>query len=432
MPELNKQEIRSAELQEVMSEIPGSFLKWGLILFFAIIMSVVAVSYFISYPVVVTAPVLVTTQNSPAGLVAKSGGKIAELFVHNEENVSEKQPVALIANSALYNNVLTIVSFLDTLTGAADWQKNVTAMNIPSDLSLGEIQSSYLSFLSAWRQYKEYLKQAYIPSKLELLEKQIARQEEYTLELLNQKRLSEEDLQLVFNSFNRDSLLYIRSSYSISVNEFERSKQALLQRKVSFSSLKGSIKNNESATLRMRESQLDLQVQFEKEILQYQLNLNEAFQLLQVSVDQWKEKYLIESPINGKITFIRFWNENQVIKAGEILATVIPENGINIIARAVVPIAGLGRVKVGQQVNIKLSGFPYMEFGVIKGRIKSLSLVPVEGGYIAEIELITGMRSTYNRNISFIQEMDGTADIITEETRLIYKFIKPLQVLFSK
>lgn len=431
MAELNKQEIQSPELQEVMSEIPGSFLKWGLFLFFAILMSIVIVSYFISYPIVITAPVLITTQNSPAGLVAKSGGKIAELFVHNEEDVDEKQPVALIENPATYSDVIVIGSFIDTLKGNSDWQKNITAHDLPSDLSLGEIQSSYTRFRSAWQQFKEYLKQAYIPAKLGLLEKQIIKQEEYTAELTYQKRLSEEDLQLVHNSYERDSLLFKKSSCSISVNEYEQSKQALLQSQVSFSSLKGSIKNNESATLRMRETRLDLQVQFEKESHQYRLDLDEAFQLLQVAIDQWIEKYLIESSTKGKITFTSFWNKNQVIKAGEILATVIPEDGSKIIVRARVPASGLGRVKVGQEVNIKLSGFPYMEFGVIKGRIKSLSLVPVEGGYIAEIDLINGMRSNYNRDISFIQEMDGKADIITEENRLIYKFINPLKALLK-
>lgn len=93
------------------------------------------------------------------------------------------------------------------------------------------------------------------------------------------------------------------------------------------------------------------------------------------------------------------------------------------------PASGLGRVRAGQEVNIKLSGFPYMEFGVIKGRIKALSLVPVEGTYIAEIDLLNNMRSTYNRTLNFIQDMDGTADIITEESRLIYKFIRPLQAM---
>ncbi len=425
MAELNKQEIQSPELQEVMSEIPGSFLRWGLLLFFAIIIILVSVSFFIRYPVLVTAPVTITTFNSPASLVSKSGGKITELFVSNEEIVNEKKPVALIENPAHYQDVITIDSFLDSLKGGSDWHNIITTQELPSDLSLGEIQSYFTRFGTTWEQLSEYLKQAYIPSKLVLLDKQIFKQEEYTTELMTQKRLSEEDLRLQMHSYERDSLL--KSSLSISISELEKSKQVLLQRESAFSSLKASIKSNESAILRMKETRLDLEVQFEKETHKYRLDLDEASQLLQVAIDQWVEKYVIESPIQGKITFTSFWNKNQVIKAGEILATVIPEDGSKIIVRARVPVSGLGRVKVGQQVNIKLSGFPYMEFGMIRGRIKSLSQVPVEGFYIAEIDLINGMNSNYNRKIGFIQEMDGTADIITEKTRLIFKFINPIK-----
>ena len=431
MSEINKQEIRSPELQEVMSEIPGSFLKWGLFLFFAIILAILGVTWFINYPNIVTAPVTITTFNSPASLIAKSGGKIERLIVSNEENVKEKQPVAIIENTARYDDVKLLGSFIDSLKETPDWQKNILKSIPPANLSIGEIQSSYSRFITLFQQFKEYLVQAYIPSKLSLLEEQIKKQEEYTAELLNQKRLSEEDLQLEINSYKRDSQLFFKSSYSISVNEFEQSKQALLQKQSSYSSLKASIKNNESSTLRMKETRLDLQVQLEKELHQYRLDLDEGFQLLNVAMDQWKEKYLIESPVRGKITFTSFWNENQVIKAGEILATVIPEDRSRIIIRANVPASGLGRVRVGQEVNIKLSGFPYMEFGVIKGKIRSLSLVPANDVYIAEIDLVNGMRSTYNIELSFISEMTGTADIITDNSRLIYRLIKPLKAIME-
>ncbi len=427
MAELNKQEIQSPELQEVMSEIPGSFLKWGLFLFFAIILSIVAVSYFINSPSIVTAPVTITSYNSPAPMIAKSGGKLSKLFVNNEEHVSEKQPIALIQNTAEWVHIEQVDYFSDSIKQISEWENIVTNKIPPSQLSLGEVQNSYSKFLSLFLQFKEYMSQLYIPSKLFLLEKQIARQEEYILELKNQEQLSKEDLQLTLNSYQRDSNLYLKSNYSISINQLEKSKQTLLQKQVSFSSLKSSIKNNETSTLKMKETRLDLQVQLSKEIQQYKLGLDEAFQLLQYSVDQWKEKYLIESPINGKITFTSFWNVNQIIKAGEVFATVIPEDPSRIIVRASVPVSGLGRVKVGQDVKIKLSGFPYMEFGVINGRIKSLSLVPVDNAYIAEIDLVSGMKSTYNRDIGFISEMTGTADIITENSRLINKFIKPIK-----
>ena len=412
-----------------MSGIPGSFLKWGLLMFFAIIMAILMASWFVNYPTVVTAPVTITTYNSPASLVARSTGKIERLLAGNEEYVLTTQPVAVIENTAHFEDVETLMLFLDSLKKDPQWIDKISQYYPPASLSIGEIQSSYLRFMNIFNQYKEYLQQGYIQSKLWLLEEQIKRQEEYTRELLVQRRLSEEDLQLERNSYLRDSILFYRGNYPISVNEFEKSKQSLLQRQSAFSSLKASIKSNESSMLRMKESHLDLQIQLEKELYQYRVDLEESFQLLGVAIEQWKEKYLIASPVDGKITLTTFWNENQVVKAGEILATVIPEDKRMIIIRADIPATGVGRVSPGQEVNIKLSGFPYLEFGMIKGKIRSLSLVPANDVYIAEIDLVSGMRSTYNIDLNFISEMTGTADIITENSRLIYRFIKPLKAL---
>lgn len=431
MPEIDKHEIRSPELQEVMSEIPGRFLRWGLFLFFGIILAILGVTWFINYPDIVTAPVTITTYNSPAPLVAKSGGKIEKLLVDNGEDLTTDQSVAIIENTAVYEDLLTLVLFLDTLDHNPDWQNKVAKYIPPENLSIGEIQTSYSRFVTYFFQFREYLKQSYILSKLKLLEQQIRNQQEYTAELLTQERLSEEDLKLVFRSYERDSVLYYSSLHSVTLSEYERSKQVLIQKKSAHSSLRASIKNNESSALKMKESRLDLLVQLDKELHQYILDLDDSYKMLTLAIDQWKEKYLVKSPVKGRITFTSYWNINQVIKAGEILATVIPDDPSRIIVRANVPVSGLGKVKTGQEANIKLSGFPYMEYGVLKGKISILSLVPAGDYYIAEIDLADGLKSTYGIKLDFINDMTGTADIITENSRLIFRLIKPLRSILN-
>ena len=415
-----------------MSEIPGTFLRWGLFLFFAIVVSIVGVSWFINYPDIVTVPVTITTFNSPASLVTRTGGKIEILFVNNGDEVTENQPVAIIDNQAEWDDILTIRSFIKSFNESTRWNTITTDLIYPANLLLGEVQSSWIRFQNLLIAYKEYIDQEYLPSKLELFEKQISRQKEYIFELEKQRILSDEDLQLSFNSFRRDSQLFHNSNYTISIYEFEQSRQALLQKRISNSTLKSSVKNAESSLLKMTESLLDLKVQYEKEINQYNTDINEALQLLKVTLGQWEEKYLVKSPVNGTITFTIFWNENQIINPGEVLATVIPESPSRIIVRAKVPSAGSGKVRQGQEVNIKLSGYPYMEFGVIKGRISSVSLVPVEDAYIAEIELVNGMRTTYGREPGFINYMTGIADIITDNSRLILRILKPVRSMFKK
>jgi multidrug resistance efflux pump len=422
MSELNKQEIRSPEMQEVMSEIPGSFLKWGLFVFFAIILILIAGSYFIRNPEVVTVPIVITTQNPPVSLITKTSGKIERLFVSEGSVTAINDVVALIGNTCDYDDLIELNLFLSGFDEGTDWKETVKTLTLIPDLVLGEVQNSYSKFQKEWKQMRDYLEQAYIPIKLNLLEKQIEKKTEYNSELVRQKMYLTEDLAIAKRSFERDSAFQAKNSYSISAKEFEKSQQSYLQKLYSYSSFKASIKNNESEFLRLSENRIDLQIQFQKELKQYILIMEESVQLLRSSISQWEEKYVIKSPIAGIVTLTRFRNENQVIKAGDVLATVLPDSLTTIIARAVIPASGFGRIEIGQPVNIKLSGFPYMQYGMLKGRI---------GGFSADIELTGGMTSTYMEKIRFIHQMDGIADIITRDTRLIDRFLSPLKSVFK-
>lgn len=427
MPELNKQELQSPELQEVMSEIPGSFLKWGLFVFFGIILILVGGSYFIKNPEIVTVPVIITTQNPPVTLVAKAGGEIRELFVTEGSIVSANENIALISNTCVYEDYLTLIQTIREFDEKTDWIVVVKSHPSLPDISPGEMQSIYSQFKKGWGQMKDYIEQGYIPAKLSLLEKQLEKKTEYNKELIKQEKFLIEDLALAKNSFDRDSMLFNKDSYSLSAKEFNKSRQVYIQKLYSFSVFNASLRNNESDFLRIRESRLDLQVQYDKEVKQFILNIQESLQLLRSAISQWEERYVIKSPVAGSITLTHFRNVNQVIKPGEILATVVPSIPVSIVVRAIIPISGFGKIEIGQKVNIKLSGFPYMQYGVLRGRIYSVSQVPGEGGFSADIELTEGMTSTYKEKIRFIHEMDGTADIITRDTRLIYKFINPIR-----
>lgn len=54
-------------------------------------------------------------------------------------------------------------------------------------------------------------------------------------------------------------------------------------------------------------------------------------------------------------------------------------------------------------------------------------------GITASIFLILheGMKSSYSEMLKFVQEMDGTAEIVTLNTRAIFRFIEPLRLLFE-
>jgi multidrug efflux pump subunit AcrA (membrane-fusion protein) len=429
MPEINKTEIHSEEIQELMGFIPNGVVRWGLTVIFIILSGIIVGSFFFKSPEIIIAPMVLTTKNPPVALLSKSTGKIDRLFVQDGQQLDVGTVVALINNPTNYQDYLLLKKGFALSSDTSSWDKQVLTIELLEQLTLGELQSSYSSFLKNRNNFKHYLNQNLIPQKVELLKKQIAKQEEYYQTQLKQREIQNKDLSLSEKSFSRDSLLFKKQT--ISESEYEKGRQILLAKKSTSVGFEASLKNTESSILQIQGSNVELQMQYEKELTQFRLDLDESKQNLQNLVNQWEQRYLVISSVKGRITYTTIWGENQEVKVGELIGTVIPQGDMTIIAKAIVPTTRFGKVEIGQKVNMKLAGFPYMEYGMLKGRIRSVSLVPEEKGYVAEIELEKGMTSSYKENLKFIQQMDGTVEIVTKDLRLIYRFINPLRALFD-
>ena len=429
MLELNSSENNSEEVQDIMSFIPNGLIRWGLTILFILFIMLLIGSYLFKSPEIIRASMILTTKNPPVSLISKSTGKLDRLFAVDGQVVVEKESIALINNPTDYNHYLILKKELALGSGISEWDEQVFAYDLSDHLTIGELQLSYGPFLKSRSNFKHYLMQSYIPQKIGLIDKQIIKEQEYYHTLISQKEIMYNDLNLSEKSFTRDSFLFQKRTTSEA--EYEKSRQFFLSKKATFIGFEATLRETESAILQLQSTKVELQMQHERELAEYRLALDESKQNLENAVHEWEEKYLVTSPINGKLTFTSIWSVNQEVKVGELIATIIPKEASAIIAKAVIPPSGFGKVEVGQRVNLKLNGFPYMEFGMLKGTIKSISLVPAAQGYIAEIELTGGMTSTYRENLKFIQQMDGTAEIVTKEMRLITRLVNPLKALFD-
>ena len=75
--------------------------------------------------------------------------------------------------------------------------------------------------------------------------------------------------------------------------------------------------------------------------------------------------------------------------------------------------------KEGFDINIRLDGYPYQEFGVVKATVKSKSILPQDDFYLLELKMPDTLKTTYGRLIPFQQEMGGTGNIITKDRRIL-------------
>jgi len=88
-------------------------------------------------------------------------------------------------------------------------------------------------------------------------------------------------------------------------------------------------------------------------------------------------------------------------------------------------------------VNVKFDNFSYMEFGMVRVQIKNISLVPIavennQKCYMLEVEFPEKLLTNYGKELTFSQEMTGTAEIITEDLRLLDKFLNPIKAVIKR
>jgi HlyD family secretion protein len=157
---------------------------------------------------------------------------------------------------------------------------------------------------------------------------------------------------------------------------------------------------------------------------------------LQTQLAQWEQNYLLISPIDGFCTMTKYWQHNQNIIAGEVLATVVPQHKTKIIGKIELPPRGAGKVKEGQFVNVKFDNYPYMEYGMMKVQIAHISLVPInkdnQKNFVLEVVFPDSLVTNYGKTLEFSQEMTGSAEIITEDLRLLDRFLNPIKSLIKR
>lgn len=425
--ELKNIEIRSEEFQEILGATPHWLLRSGILVILIVVIVILIGSYFFKYPDIITSQVSIVTQNPPVPLKSFSTGKITHLFVAENQQITENDVIAIIENTAHYPDVLYLKSILDTI-------KNFEYFPEINYLSLGEIQQTYSNLFRNIKSYKNFNKLDYHNNKIEATKKQINEYKHYYSQLLVQLRLLKQELEIAEKLFKRDENLYHQNVYSKS--EYEKSEQAFLQQQRNYESFQSSLTNTQMQITQLEQQILDLELQKIQETDNYEVQINEAFDGLKSQLAQWEKSYLIQSPIEGRVTFTEIWSKNQTVQAGQTVVTIVPDKEATIIGKVIIPSVGVGKIKTGHSVNIKLDNYPHMEFGMLKANIKAISLVPTETeeGYFynAEIELPPDFISNYGKKLHFSQNMTGTAEIITDDVKLLERFLNPIMSLWKK
>ncbi len=429
----NRLYLRSEEVQEILGRAPRRIVRWGITVIFLIIAQLFAGSYLIKYPEILQAPVTVTTEHLPAGVAARSSGKIDTLFLREQQHVEEGTLIGVLENTARWQDVLRLKAQLEK-AGDAGFSDNFPGEN-SAGLQLGSMQSAHTAYLKALEDYRYFLHTDYHRKKIRVIEKQLQTGQRILKNMEKQSLSQKRQLEIAHEIFAMDSPLYRQGL--ISKLEYETERNKYLQQQQSCDAATSAIDNQQLSLLQLEQNIFDLeQTRLEQEN-SLRIALQGARKLLLSEIDGWEQNFLFRAPCSGKITFTTYWQKNQNVSAGEVVATIVPETQACIVGKILLPPRGAGKVRTGQTVNIKFDNFPYMEYGMVKVSIRHISLVPVQHSdgsraYLLEVVFPGQLTTTYRKKLDFTQEMTGTAEIITDDLRLIDRFLNPIRAILYK
>lgn len=153
---------------------------------------------------------------------------------------------------------------------------------------------------------------------------------------------------------------------------------------------------------------------------------------LLASIHAWEMSYCLVAPSDGRVQLLVQEAPNQYLSSGDVFARIVPPEGETWIGRALLPLQRSGKVKTGQRVIVRFANFPDQEYGVVKGRLSSVSLVPSEDNYMVEIVFPDGLTTNYGKSLPVSYEMKATAEIVTDDLRLIERFFQPLKKILKE
>ncbi|WP_454045890.1 HlyD family secretion protein [Chryseobacterium sp. Marseille-Q8038] len=419
--------IYSEEVRDILTDPPKTILKWGNTILLSFIIILLLISWFVKYPDIITSQIIITTKTPPQKLVAKNSGKIDAILVRDKETVTKNTPLAILENSASYKDVFLLKSIVDTI--------NLDKSNFPFEKlkssQLGDIESAFSSF------QKEYianqLNTDFKPYRVENnAQSYEAIQLKERLSLLeSQKSINESELKLKQSDLTRSELLYKEGV--ISTQEIEKQRVLFLQDQKNYKNILSSISQLRSSINELNKNNKVTTINESKENINLERNVLQSFYQLKKFIKDWELNYVLRSSINGRINYLQLWSVNQSINIGDNVFSIIPIGGNQYIGKVKAPAQNFGKVKVGQTVNIKLANYPEQEFGILEGIINNISLTPdKDGNLLLDVSLPKGLQTSYKKRIAFQQEMNGRADIVTDDLRLIERLLYQFRDLFAR
>lgn len=401
-------EIYSEPVRDFLERIPSWLIRWGISVIFLIVLALLSLSYIIHYPDMVIAPLKLTSIDAPKPITAHTDGKLIKLLVIDNQMIKKGTVLGYIESTTDYQAVL-----------------EVEALGVTSG-SLGELQPAYQIFSQAQTQYSAFKRQGFYEKRRDLLQKDLADLQKLAINLEEQKVIHQQDLTISENEYQIQKKL--AEQKVIAPLELKREESKLLAKKLPLKNLESSIINNSTEQTSKTKELMDL----EKTISEQENLYIQAKNTFKSAIDTWKQRYVLIASADGILSFSSLIQEKMQVVANQELFNISSDKE-QVLGTIQIPQENFGKVKEGQFVLIKFNSYPFQEFGAVRGIISMISLIPnpQQETYMAKVVFPNGLVSNYNKQIVYRNGMKATAEIITEDMRLIERILYSFRKLLS-
>lgn len=422
------------EIHDLIGKSPSWILRSGITILGMVTVVIIAFSMVIRFPDKIQAPVLITTENPPIEVVAKAGGKIEKLYVAEKQHLEKGATIAYIENTTQAEDVQQLIDFFaqfDAVKNNMDYQQ----LQYPKALSLGDFQAEATSFGQHLSEFQALLKQKGTRERVSSAQREIQKMEELNQVYQKEKELLQEELDWTIKDKNRFKAL--KEEKMVSDKEYEDKEIALIQQQRQLENAGKESIRSQIRIEELRTQQLQWTEERQKKIQDYIFSLREMKYRIHNSIREWDQQYFVRATVAGMLNLPVALVESMVVREGDKIGFIVPgDQAGKIMAQAKAGIAGIGKIKNGDRVFIRLDAFPYKEFGSIESQVSEIALMPsLEEGnglfYSLIIDIGTEIVTDYQQKIPYRPNMSGMAFIITEDKslfdRIFEQFIRLLK-----
>ncbi len=416
-------EYLSGEVKEILSSPPSWVSTWGIAVLVGTVGLIAFAGGIFHYPEIVTGNVSITTQTPPVIVVSPKSEYIAEVKVKDNMVVKTGDVLAVFPSDADYKDVLKLEEDMETV-GQLDLDK-LRIYSPNRSLNIGELRQSYSNFITAFELVPldesgeiDYATVAAVENTNMQYQKQVKSLEASLPSIKTELEALGQELKNAHHNYAKTT----DTTYAaviFNVNSKIKNKEAEYKR------IQNAIEATKTEISKSNIRKFQAQTQAKSGAGEAIFQLNKRLDDLRTEIKNWKNSHLIISPSNGIVQMYMPIKAPQLVNAGDALFTILPEDiGDKFVGKVELPVDRSGKVKEGQQVNIKFERYRFREFGTVKAKVTKVYPVAKDNAFYADIVIENGLVTTLNRKLDFYQQMSGKAEIVTDDKTFISKLFE--------